>query len=133
MEADDDGPRLARACRAGTGRAWPRGVPMGTAQRPVRRPRRRRLACARRRAARGANAVRAPWHAERQWSSAMPGMSGRALDDAGATAAIAAPRRVPFDAPWMWLAAGWRDLWAIPGISLTYGALFAATAALAAL
>src|SRR5215468_8236139 len=33
--------------------------------------------------------------------------------------------RVPFDAPWNWLAAGWRDLWAAPRISLAYGALFA--------
>jgi uncharacterized membrane protein len=38
-------------------------------------------------------------------------------------------RPVPFDAPWGWLAAGWRDLWTIPRISLTYGALFAALAA----
>ncbi len=35
-------------------------------------------------------------------------------------------RRVPFDAPWAWLAAGWRDLWTVPQISLAYGALFAA-------
>lgn len=34
--------------------------------------------------------------------------------------------QVAFDAPWAWLAAGWRDLWAAPHISLTYGALFAA-------
>ena len=34
-------------------------------------------------------------------------------------------RRVPFDAPWDWLAAGWRDMWTIPGISLVYGAVFA--------
>jgi uncharacterized membrane protein len=34
-------------------------------------------------------------------------------------------RRVPFDAPWDWLAAGWRDMWAIPGVSLTYGGVFA--------
>lgn len=34
--------------------------------------------------------------------------------------------RVAFDAPWAWLAAGWRDLWAAPRISLTYGALFSA-------
>ncbi len=34
--------------------------------------------------------------------------------------------RVAFDAPWAWLAAGWRDLWAAPRISLTYGAVFAA-------
>lgn len=38
--------------------------------------------------------------------------------------------RVPFDAPWEWLAAGWRDLWTIPLASLTYGALFALAAAL---
>lgn len=30
---------------------------------------------------------------------------------------------VPFDRPWEWLAAGWRDLWTSPGISLAYGAL----------
>ena len=44
--------------------------------------------------------------------------------------ALPVPRRVPFDAPWTWLAAGWRDLWTIPGISLAYGFFFA-TAALA--
>jgi uncharacterized membrane protein len=32
-------------------------------------------------------------------------------------------KAVPFDRPWDWLAAGWRDLWTVPGISLTYGAL----------
>ena len=37
--------------------------------------------------------------------------------------------RVPFDAPWSWLAAGWRDMWGAPGISLAYGAVFAALAA----
>jgi uncharacterized membrane protein len=40
-----------------------------------------------------------------------------------------AVRRVAFDAPWAWLAAGWRDMWTVPIISLTYGALFAAIAA----
>ena len=39
-----------------------------------------------------------------------------------------APARVPFDAPWMWLAAGWRDLWEAPAVGLTYGAIFAAGA-----
>lgn len=40
---------------------------------------------------------------------------------------------VPFDAPWEWLAAGWRDMWAAPQVSLVYGALFALiSAALAA-
>ncbi len=34
--------------------------------------------------------------------------------------------RVAFDAPWNWLAAGWRDMWTVPHISLAYGALFAA-------
>lgn len=38
-------------------------------------------------------------------------------------------RQVPFDAPWAWLAAGWRDLWAAPMISLGYGVLFAVIAA----
>jgi uncharacterized membrane protein len=32
-------------------------------------------------------------------------------------------RSVPFDRPWDWLAAGWRDLWTSPGVSLAYGAL----------
>ncbi|MBT3071273.1 DUF2189 domain-containing protein [Rhodomicrobium sp. Az07] len=36
--------------------------------------------------------------------------------------------RVPFDAPWAWLAAGWRDLTAAPQISLVYGAVFAGIA-----
>ena len=34
-------------------------------------------------------------------------------------------RRVPFDAPWNWLAAGWRDLWSAPHVGLTYGSAFA--------
>jgi uncharacterized membrane protein len=33
-------------------------------------------------------------------------------------------RSVAFDAPWNWLAAGWRDLWSAPAIGLTYGAAF---------
>jgi uncharacterized membrane protein len=44
-------------------------------------------------------------------------------------AAAVAVRRVAFDAPWAWLAAGWRDLWTVPAISLAYGALFATIAA----
>lgn len=35
-----------------------------------------------------------------------------------------AVRRVPLDAPWDWLARGWRDLCAVPVLSLSYGALF---------
>jgi len=34
-------------------------------------------------------------------------------------------REVPFDAPYGWLAAGWRDMWRVPDVSLTYGAIFA--------
>lgn len=37
---------------------------------------------------------------------------------------------IPFDAPWSWLGAGWRDLWAVPVISLAYGAAFAGAALL---
>jgi uncharacterized membrane protein len=39
-------------------------------------------------------------------------------------------RKIPFDAPWDWLAAGWRDLWAAPQISLAYGAIFSIVALL---
>jgi uncharacterized membrane protein len=42
-------------------------------------------------------------------------------------------RKIAIDAPWAWLEAGWQDLWAAPRISLTYGAVFAAFAAVAAL
>jgi len=37
---------------------------------------------------------------------------------------VIAIRRILADEPWMWLAAGWRDIWRVPGISLAYGALF---------
>lgn len=37
-------------------------------------------------------------------------------------------RRVPLDAPWDWLSAGWRDLCAMPYASLAYGAVFCAAA-----
>jgi len=42
---------------------------------------------------------------------------------------VPAPRRVPLDAPWAWLAAGWRDMWRAPSLSLSYGAVFALAAA----
>ena len=35
-------------------------------------------------------------------------------------------RRVSLDQPWMWLAKGWTDLMAAPGVGLTYGALLVA-------
>ena len=37
-------------------------------------------------------------------------------------------RRVPFDQPWQWMAAGWRDLWSAPGVGLTFGFVFSAAA-----
>ncbi|MGE0698216.1 MAG: DUF2189 domain-containing protein [Hyphomicrobiaceae bacterium] len=53
----------------------------------------------------------------------------------GGTGSLKAPARVAFDAPWIWLAAGWRDLWAAPAVGLVYGGLLAlgALALLAAL
>lgn len=36
---------------------------------------------------------------------------------------LAPLRPVPFDRPWEWLSAGWRDLWAAPSVGLFYGAL----------
>lgn len=39
-----------------------------------------------------------------------------------------AVRRVPLDAPWDWLARGWRDLCAEPIVSLAYGGVFTALA-----
>lgn len=32
--------------------------------------------------------------------------------------------KVPFDAAWKWLAAGSRDMWRVPHVSLAYGAIF---------
>lgn len=43
-------------------------------------------------------------------------------------AAITVRTNVPFDAPWGWLGAGWRDLWSVPLVSLSYGAVFAVLA-----
>lgn len=34
--------------------------------------------------------------------------------------------KIAFDEPWNWLAAGWRDVFATPGLSLGYGAVFTA-------
>jgi uncharacterized membrane protein len=42
-------------------------------------------------------------------------------------------RKVAFDAPYAWIAGGWRDLWIAPQISLAYGAVFAAFAYVAVL
>jgi uncharacterized membrane protein len=47
------------------------------------------------------------------------------LDRIGVVEGIPPPRRVPFDAPWAWLAAGWRDVWAMPHVSIVYGTFFA--------
>ena len=48
--------------------------------------------------------------------------------EAPATAGISV-EQVPFDAPWSWLAAGWRDLWTAPQVSLLYGVAFATVSA----
>jgi len=32
--------------------------------------------------------------------------------------------RLTLDDPWRWVAAGWRDMWAMPTVSLAYGAFF---------
>jgi uncharacterized membrane protein len=53
--------------------------------------------------------------------------------DASAADAVPLPRLVPFEAPWAWLAAGWRDLCQMPALSLGYGAAFMAAAALLAI
>jgi uncharacterized membrane protein len=44
--------------------------------------------------------------------------------DAPTSQPSSAIRRVPLDAPWDWLARGWRDLCAVPLLSISYGALF---------
>ncbi len=41
-------------------------------------------------------------------------------------------RRLPLDAPWAWLSAGWRDMWTKPAISLGYGVMFTLSAAVLA-
>src|SRR5512132_3575798 len=42
-------------------------------------------------------------------------------------------REVPFDAPYSWLAAGWRDMWRVPRVSLAYGAISALAGVLLAI
>jgi len=58
--------------------------------------------------------------------------TGKALGGDVLTDDLAPPRRVPFDAPWDWLAEGWRDMWVSPELSLAYGAVFAGVGALTA-
>ena len=48
----------------------------------------------------------------------------RSIRGRAATAAAVAHVVQP-DAPWLWLGAGWRDLWSVPRVSLPYGLLFA--------
>jgi len=43
--------------------------------------------------------------------------------------AVVAINRVALDAPWQWLASGWRDFLAAPGVALGFGAMFACIAA----
>ena len=55
--------------------------------------------------------------------------ANRAIEVAPAAGGVAVAA-LAFDAPWGWLAAGWRDLWAAPLVSFSYGATFAGAAAL---
>ena len=48
-------------------------------------------------------------------------MSAQTTD--GSLAQPVTIHKVQVDAPWSWLAAGWRDIWAAPGVSLLYGLL----------
>lgn len=52
----------------------------------------------------------------------------RMTDEAIPVFADATPRirRVAVDRPWAWLAAGWRDVMAAPGVSIAYGAMMVA-------
>jgi uncharacterized membrane protein len=50
------------------------------------------------------------------------------LERQAMTNRIPSARRIPFDAPWAWLAAGWRDMWRVPHISLAYGLAVATVA-----
>lgn len=64
----------------------------------------------------------------------MQGGTAKAATPAAASAiAGVTVEPVPFDAPWSWLAAGWRDMWSVPHLSLIYGAAFAALSAALAL
>ena len=54
-------------------------------------------------------------------------------DTDGQVSAAISVRRVPFDQPWEWLGAGWRDMWTTPLPSLTYGVAFALGAVLLAI
>lgn len=52
----------------------------------------------------------------------------RSVDRRRSHGAVTVRTNVPFDAPWSWLGAGWRDLWTAPALSLTYGAVFSIAA-----
>lgn len=53
---------------------------------------------------------------------------GAAAPDRRIVSPTIAIRRVPLDAPYDWLAKGWRDLWSAPAIGLSFGFAFAAAA-----
>ncbi len=55
-------------------------------------------------------------------------MSGQNITSAapGAAASLLRVKQVTLEQPWSWLAAGWRDIWRAPHVSLTYGAIFTA-------
>ncbi len=53
-------------------------------------------------------------------------MAGKTVSPTVSGEAQAAPRvrQVVLEQPWAWLAAGWRDIWRAPSVSLTYGTIF---------
>jgi uncharacterized membrane protein len=63
----------------------------------------------------------------------MEAKSGSLQQDASVRPLGFPVRRVPLDAPWDWLHRGWRDLCALPYMSLAYGAFFSVSAWIALL
>lgn len=56
-----------------------------------------------------------------QMTASSPSASASHVSEPPANSASFAVRRVPLDAPWEWLAKGWRDLCAMPAVSALYG------------
>jgi uncharacterized membrane protein len=68
----------------------------------------------------------------RAGSAGYAGRTGNNGAEVDLASGLPPPRQVPFDGPWIWLAAGWRDLWAAPSVGLVYGGVFAVGAAVMA-
>lgn len=46
------------------------------------------------------------------------------MSDTSSARPVLTVQKIARDAPWEWLASGWRDMWATPSISLVYGFVF---------